>query len=38
MPHLKDIKAKSLPNLGQKWQKTDTFKNFTLVSQPITIT
>ena len=28
MPHLKDIMAKFLPNLGQKWQKTDSFQEF----------
>ena len=28
------FRAKSLPDLGQKWQKTDYFKNFTSVSQP----
>ena len=30
MPNFKDIKAKFLPDLGQKWRKSD---NFTLVNQ-----
>ena len=25
MAHLKDVKAKYLPDVGQKWQKTDYF-------------
>ena len=28
MPHLKDDRAKFLPHLGQKWQKTDYFQEF----------
>ena len=28
MPHLKDIRAKCLPNFGQKWQKTVYFQEF----------
>ena len=28
MPHFKDVRAKILPNLGQKWQKTDYFQEF----------
>ena len=28
MSHLKDVRAKFLPNLGQKWQKTDYFQEF----------
>ena len=36
MLHLKDIMAKFLPDLGQKWQKPTIFKNFTLVSYKVT--
>ena len=28
MPHLKDVRAKFFPNLGQKWKKTDYFQEF----------
>ena len=28
MPHVKDVRAKFLPDLGQKWQKTDYFQEF----------
>ena len=28
MPHFKDIRAKFLPTLGQKWPKTDYFQEF----------
>ena len=28
MAHLKEVRAKLLPSLGQKWQKTDYFQEF----------
>ena len=28
MPYVKDVRAKFLPDLGQKWQKTDYFQGF----------
>ena len=28
MPYLKDAMAKFLPDLGQKWQKTNYFQKF----------
>ena len=34
MPNFKDVRAKFLPDLGQKWQKKlIIFNNFTLSSQ-----